>query len=187
MDARQYLAKKKGRKRVRKKKDYKRTETHELYDGDVLLFRCEPSGKIWQFQCWITQEQKVYRRTTKKRNLDDAINVAKEYYLDVQVKLRNETPVFPHSTEELAIEWLEKRQKDVDSGFVTQGRIILLRTQMKHWLNFVGHKTKVNDINKSKYDEYYNHRRSKNPEVINSTLISESGTNRSVYKWAISR
>jgi len=187
MNARQSLTKKKGKKRVGKKKSYKRTETHDLYDGDVQLFRCGASGRIWQFQIWVTNEQRVFRKSTKKRNLEEAIRVAKDYYLDVQVKLRNETPVFPYSCEELAIEWLEKRQKDVDTSFVTEGRWKVLRTQLKHWLNFVGHKTKINDIKKTRYDDYYNHRRTTNPEVTNGTLINESGTIRSVYKWAISR
>ena len=186
MELEEHIKKPRGRPRKRKNKSWKRTETHELYDGDVLLFRCAPSGKIWQFQVWISQEARVYRRSTKTRNIEDAIRVAKEYYIAVQVKLANETPVFPHSAEELALEWLEHRKRDV-GHMRTEGRWMVLRTQLKHWLNFVGHHIKINDISKNRYDEYYSHRRQLNPEVTNGTLVAEKGTIRSMYRWAIDR
>ena len=86
------------KKRVRKKaRSYKKLETVDVYDGDVQLYRTEPSGKMWQFQMWIAEEHKYFRKSTKKRSLEEAINVAKEYYLETQTKIRNQTPVFPHA------------------------------------------------------------------------------------------
>ena len=181
------VRKPKGKKRVRKKpRSYKKLETVDVYDGDVQLFRTEPSGKMWQFQMWISDEHKYYRKSTKKRNLEDAIVVAKEYYLDTQTKIRNKTPVFPHAAEKLADEFLDHVKKDVGHD-LTAGRLETIRTQLKHWLVFVGPDTKMSDIKKTQYDEYFTHRRKTNPEVVNSTLIAERGTIRRIYKWAIDR
>ena len=176
----------KSKKRNRVNRSFKKLETVDVYDGDVQLFRTEVQGKFWQFQMWVSDEHKYYRKSTKRRNLEEAIVVAKEYYLDTQTKIRNKTPVFPHSAEKLADEYLEHKKKDV-GHMLTEGRWITIRTQLRHWLEFVGPTTKMNEIKKTKYDEYYSHRRSQNPEVVNSTLIAERGTIRAVYKWAIDR
>ena len=175
------------KKRVRKKaRSYKKLETVDVYDGDVQLYRTEPSGKMWQFQMWIAEEHKYFRKSTKKRSLEEAINVAKEYYLETQTKIRNQTPVFPHAAKKLADEFLDHVKKDV--GYtLTAGRLETIKTQVKHWLHFVGPDTKMNNIKKIQYDDYYSHRRSTNPEVVNSTLIAERGTIRRIYKWGIDR
>ena len=176
----------KGTKRASGKRSYKKTETFDVYDGDVQLFRSEPHGKMWQFQMWIAGERKYVRRSTKKRNLEEAIIVAKEYYLDTQTKIRNQTPVFPHSAEELSEQFLAHLNKDVGHT-VTKGRLRLIKSQLKHWQNFVGPDTRMNDIKKIQYEDYSSFRKSTNPEVVNNTLLAERGTIRRIYKWAIDR
>ena len=69
MELEEHIKKPRGRPRKRKNKSWKRTETHELYDGDVLLFRCAPSGKIWQFQVWISQEARVIEEAQRQETL----------------------------------------------------------------------------------------------------------------------
>ena len=103
----------KSKKRNRVNRSFKKLETVDVYDGDVQLFRTEVQGKFWQFQMWVSDEHKYYRKSTKRRNLEEAIVVAKEYYLDTQTKIRNKTPVFPHSAEKLADEYLEHKKKVV--------------------------------------------------------------------------
>lgn len=181
------VRKPKGKKRVRKKpRSYKKLETLDMYEGDVQLFRTEPSGNVWQFQMWIAEEHKYFRKSTKKRDTDQAIVVAKEYYLDTQTKIRNQTPVFPHSAEELSNQFLDHIRKGVGHD-LTPERLKTIETQIKHWLVFVGPDTKMNDIKKLQYEDYFTSRRKTNPEVVNSTLIAERGTIRRIYKWAIDR
>lgn len=81
------ILQKKKRKRKNKKKI--RTAEHPLYDGEALLFRTPPSGNVWQFQMWVREEQEYLRRSTRTRNLEEAINVGRELYLDTHAKLRN--------------------------------------------------------------------------------------------------
>ena len=175
----------KSKKRKKAKRSYKKLETVDVFDGDVQLFRTAPSGKFWQFQMWIPDEKKYVRKSTKTRNRDQAIIIGKKYYLETHAKIINQTPVFPPSAKELADEYLEQKKKDV-GHLLTEQRWSTIRTQLRHWLEFVGPTTKMNEIKNTQYDDYYSHRRSTS-KAVNTTLIQERGTIRAIYRWAISR
>jgi len=173
-------------KRIRKNKPKIRTAEHPLYDGEALLFRTPPSGNVWQFQMWIRESQEYLRRSTRTKDLNEAILVGKELYLDTHSKMRNDVAVFPKTMKEVVEQFLEQKQKEVGIN-KTQGRWGTIRSQSKHILLFLGEKTKITDIPQNKWDDYYSFRKSEHPSVVNTTLNNEKNTIRSLFRFAISR
>ncbi len=96
-------------KRIRKNKPKIRTAEHPLYDGEAILFRTPPSGNVWQFQMWIKEEQEYLRRSTRSKDLNEAIRVGRDLYLDTHSKLRSSEAVFPKSMREIADKFLEQK------------------------------------------------------------------------------
>ncbi|MBT6421007.1 MAG: tyrosine-type recombinase/integrase [Gammaproteobacteria bacterium] len=173
-------------KRIRKNKPKIRTAEHPLYDGEAILFRTPPSGNVWQFQMWIKEEQEYLRRSTRSKDLNEAIRVGRDLYLDTHSKLRSSEAVFPKSMREIADKFLEQKQTEVGIN-KSQGRWVTIRSQVKHLLVFIGEKTKITDIPQNKWESYYQFRRTSHPSVINATLKNETNTIRSFFRFAISR
>jgi len=173
-------------KRIRKNKPKIRTAEHLLYDGEALLFRTPPSGNVWQFQMWIRENQEYLRRSTRTKDLDQAIIIGRDLYLDTHAKMRNSQPVFPKTIKEISDKFLEYKKKDV--GILrTHARWVTLRSQVKHMLAFIGERTKITDISKNKWDDYFLFRKTNHPNVVDTTLNNEKNTIRSFYRFAISR
>jgi len=173
-------------KRVRKNKPKIRTAEHQLYDGEAILFRTPPSGNVWQFQMWIREEQEYLRRSTRTKDLNEAIIVGRDLYLDTHTKIRNSESIFPKTIREVADKFLEHKHKDIGIN-KTHARWVTIRSQIKHVLNFIGEKTKITDIPTNKWEEYYLFRKTTHPNVVNTTLNNEKNTIRSLFRFAISR
>jgi len=68
---------------------------------------------------------------------------------------------------------LERQQRRVDDGHITQGRYETIKTQTKHFLNFVGESSSLSSIDDEKYRHYYRLRKDSHPNVQSVTLINE--------------
>jgi len=180
------LLKSTKKKRVRQAKKKIKTDVHELYEGDCTIYRTTNSGLVFQFQMWIHQQQKYVRKSTRSRNLETAIAVGKEYYLDIHTKLRINEPVFSKTFLEVCNEFLEDKLKDVGLSR-THGRYVTIRSQIKHVLGFVGENTRVTDVADSKWRDYFHYRKNKSPTVVNTTLGNEKNTINSLYRYMVSK
>ncbi len=69
---------------------------------------------------------------------------------------------------------------------MTKERWVTIRSQIKHFLYFVGDK-KLSSIPPHKFHEYYGHRKSYSPKVRMLTLIHESSTIKNFYNFCIER
>ena len=57
------------------------------------------------------------------------------------------------------------QQDRADGGFITQARYNTIRTQLVHFVNFVGENRKLDTITKEQYKDYYIFRRKVVPKV----------------------
>ena len=175
--------KKVKKKRVRKQ-NKTRTEEHTLCDGEVTLFRTPVSGDIYQFQMWISNEKKYIRKSTRKRDLDDAKEVARKYWKESIAWIELEQPIFALKASQLVELYLESAKQDV--GITrTMGRWESIRSQLAHYLDFVTPTIKITDIGRNIWDGYYRFRRDKSSSVQDVTLRNEVSTIRAMYKFAI--
>src|ERR1051325_4538577 len=59
--------------------------THMMFDGRVQIYR-RPEGRFWQCSARVGGVR--YRESTHEENLDQAKDIAEEWYLDLRGKLR---------------------------------------------------------------------------------------------------
>ncbi len=94
---------------------------------------------------WVQQEQKYFRKSTRTKNLDTAISVGKEFYLDVHSKLRHNEPIFSKNFKDVVGEFLEEKKKFlIVNKRIT--RLVVLQGHTNHLLNFVGEKTNLLEV-----------------------------------------
>jgi len=172
------------KRRKRKNKRKIRTAEHPLMDGDALLFRTPPSGNVWQFQMWIREEQKYLRKSTRTKNLEQAITVGREFFLSTNAKLRNQESIFPKTVQQVVDHFLEVKKNEIGIN-KTKGRWVTIRSQLKHLVEFIGADTYITEIPSTKWEEYFSFRRKHHPEVVNTTLGNEKNTIRSLFRFAI--
>ena len=171
-------------KKKRKSVGRRRTHQHSICDGEVTLFRDAPSGDVFQFQMWISKEKKYIRKSTRKRDLQDAKEVARKYWKETIAKIELEQPIFALTARELVERFLESAKQDI--GITrTQGRWETIRSQLSHYLDFVTPHIKITDIDRNIWDGYYRFRRNKSSTVQDVTLRNEASNIRALYKFAI--
>jgi hypothetical protein len=88
---------------------------------------------VWQFQMWIAKRQKHYRKSTRTRNLDEAIGVGKDIYLDIHSKLRTKAPIFPKTMREVVNEFLEQKRKILGLKERKGGGFVCVPTPNIYW------------------------------------------------------
>ena len=111
---------------------------HNIFDGKAEVVRTKTSGGIWHFRMWVTEEKKYVRKTLKTKNLDTAIAKAEDEYHLIKANLKQGKSIFSPTVVSTIELYLEHGQKDVDRGFITQGRHSSLKSSLKHFLLYVG-------------------------------------------------
>tara|TARA_B100000315_G_C14572079_1_gene586105 strand:+ start:243 stop:1508 length:1266 start_codon:yes stop_codon:yes gene_type:complete len=186
------IKKKSKRKTKQVQSPFNMVEVHELYEGDVLVYRGNRSGKWWQFRTWIAKEKKYIKQTLKTKDLEIAKERAKEKFFDIQNKLRSGGKVFDSHFRELADDYLKYQksriQREVGSGSIgiTQARFKTIETQVnRHIVPFVGDKTRISELHKDMFKaKYTNYRKKKNPTVRDVTIVNERASVGNLFRWA---
>ncbi|MBT5267063.1 MAG: tyrosine-type recombinase/integrase [Rhodospirillaceae bacterium] len=160
-------------------------EEYKTKWSGARVFRTRNAGKVWQFSCWIKEEGKYYGKSLRTRDLDEALKKAEEEYLELKIKARNGERVFAITIDDLCRWYIDLRQKDVTNHFVTKGRLITIKSQMKHLIVFIGSGTKVNRFKGEQFKGYQSWRRSIAPEVKTSTIRNEQATIKNLFKLAL--
>ena len=176
-----------GHKKSKKKRGVRSRSFFDeqiICDGEVKLFRTLQSGEVWQFRMWISTEKKYIRKSTRKRNLDDAKKVAREIWKQTIARMELSQPIFSITATELVELYLESKKEEVGIN-KTLGRWHTMRSQLSHYLNFVGPTEKITDIDRNIWDGYFRFRRKDKPNVKDATLVNEKSTIRSMYNFAI--
>jgi len=176
-------------------KRYK-TEEFTLFEGDVLIYRVNASGDVWQFSTWISQEKKYFRKSLRTKDRELAQERARELFYEIQGKIRIGDKLFDITIREVADRFLEEQQKRVrvgDTGGgkigITEGRFSTIRTQLnRHLVPFLGEKTKLQDIDGNQFrNSYTQWRKKRSPNVTDVTIINERATIGSVFRFAFDK
>lgn len=163
------------------------TEEHDICDGAVKLIRTKQSGSVWQLRCWIHAEKKYVKKSLRTKDLDTAKTKGRELYYTMMGQISAGQKLFTITASQLVEKYLEHQQDRVDGGFITKGRYTTIRTQMTHFVGFVGADRKLDTINREKYKDYYLYRRKHHPKVQDVTLINERATLGHMYKFALEK
>ena len=156
-------------------------EAFDIYDGEVKIYRT--TSKIWQFQMWISEEQKYVRETLRTENREDAIDNAKKKYIFYKAKIHNNEKIFSITAQELRDHFLIYVLDQVDNRQLSKGRLMNIKTYTKHYLDFVGKNTKIQNIDTKKFREYLAFRRMKKSDILATVVRNESITIKQMYAF----
>ena len=157
---------------------------HPILGGKGKLFRVPRSGDIYQFQMWIEAEKKYLRKSLKTKDLETAILRAEAIYLETNSDIRVGKKIFGLTLKEIVDKYLIYRQDDVLMKNITRRRLIVMRSQAQHFLDFKGKDTKVNSLNRTSCHEYELYRVKKYPNTQKVTIRNEKSTINAIMRYA---
>jgi integrase len=169
----------------RKKKDTTPfvVEAHDVL-GKAKVLRTVASGKVYQFRMWIEDEKKYVRKTLKTKDLNVAMQRAKDEVFRISGEKHSGKKIFGQTLSELVDRYLVWRKQDVEGGLITQQRHDSLRSEFKHFLEFMGASLKLSELEKNSCYDYAQFRRSKSPKIRDETIKNAQSTINHMMKYA---
>jgi integrase len=153
-----------------------------MFEERIRVFRT--ASQVWQMQVWITEEQKYVRESLKTTDKEVAAKKAEERYIELRSKVQHGQRVFSIRASELRDQYLEYIKKQVESDQLSIGRANNIKTFTKHYIDFVGSTSQIENIPEKKFKEYLSFRRDKKNDIQATVVINESITIKQMYKWA---
>lgn len=152
-----------------------------IFDEAVVYKR----GDYWQMRMWLTKEKKYARFSLRTRNKDTAIDKAKKRYLELIAQEMAGKTYFSKTAKQGVEEYLEQRQKDVETAQIVKGRYITIKTHLEHWLNYIGRDTKLKELERTDCENYLHSRTQTNNKlkVSESTVAIEQSTINAMMRW----
>jgi len=147
------------------------------------IFRVPQSGDVWQFRMYVRGEDKHYRKSLRTRDLETALQKGREEGLLIQGKIQNGVKLFGYSLKEMVDAYISYRQRDVDVGIITAGRLITIKSQLNHLLRIKGEILKVGELSRDSVYDWRLMRREKNNDVRDVTVRNEMATINALCKF----
>ena len=174
-----------SRYKVARKKLSRMSDEVSVFDGRVLVYRTTHSGDVYQFRMYVESEKRYVRKTLKTRDKEIAIKRAEELFIQCAGRIQSGEKLFSITAEELRERFLKVQQELVDAGQLSQGRWNNIRTFTKHYLEFVGAKTKIQNITERQFENYRAFRQKKKHDITMTVVVNESITIKQMYVWAV--
>lgn len=159
----------------------------DILDGEVRLFHTTHSGDVWQMRMYVQSEQKYVRKSLRTRDREVALKRARDEYISVSAKVLNGEKIFSISAKDLRDQYLDYIASLVKENQISKGRAGNIKTFTKHYMEFVGSTTKIQNINASQFQDYRSFRQKKVPGITMTVVVNESITIKQMYKWAASK
>ena len=157
----------------------------DIYDGKIRIYRTTHSGDVWQLRMYIQNEQKYIRKSLKTRDKDAAVKIAQDEFIKYSAKILNGEKIFSISAKDLRERYLEYVMTLVGEAQLSKGRAGNIKTFTKHFMDFVGSTTKIQNISHKFFQGYRSHRQKKVPGITMTVVVNESITIKQMYRWAI--
>ena len=159
-------------------------DSFERFDGKIRIFRTTHSGDVYQMSMYIKDEKRYVRKSLKTRDKETAIRIAEDEFIYYRSKLQMGEKIFSLTADELRNKYLEYIEKQVQENQLSVGRQTNIKTYTKHYLEFVGKNTKIQNIDRKKFQEYRSFRQSKKKDINMNVVQNESITIKQLYKFA---
>ena len=172
------------KKRIRQNAGGFQHSNHEILGGKAKVFRVPNSGDVYQFQMWIPEEKKTLRKSLKTKDLETAVKRGEELYLQTFSDVKSGRKLFGMTLKELSDAYIKWREEDVALGNITKGRVDTIKSQMKHFLDYKGHQTKLAELDRNSCYEYELWRVQQTPTTKKVTIRNEQTTFNHMMKYA---
>jgi integrase len=164
-------------------KTHQITQQHDVLGGKAIIFRASVSGDVWQFRCWIKEEQKYLRKTLGTRDRATALKRAEELYLQIYADIKSGKRLFGITLGELVNEYLKWRAEDVRAELITQGRLGTLSSHLSHIRAYKGANTKLSELDAQSIFDYAQFRKIKQ-SAKDVTIKNEQATINHMMSYA---
>lgn len=152
------------------------SEEHDILGGKAKILRVRQSGDVWQFRMWIQEEGKYIRKSLRTRDFESAVERAEKIVFDTLGDIKSGRKIFGITLGELVDAYVQYRQIDVENGDITAGRLVTIKSQLKHFIAFKSAELKLAELERNSYYEYAAWRKRTNETVRNVTLRNEEAT-----------
>jgi integrase len=156
----------------------------EIYDGSVRIFKTTNSGDVYQMSMYVKDEKRYVRKSLKTRDKEIAIQIAKKEFIFYEAKLQNGEKLFSLTAEELRDKYLKFIEQQVKEKQISVGRQSNIKTFTKHYLDFVGKNSKIQNIDRKEFQRYRSFRQSEKEDIRMGVVQNESITIKQMYKFA---
>ncbi|MBU04433.1 MAG: hypothetical protein CL877_00345 [Dehalococcoidales bacterium] len=156
-----------------------------LYGGDVKLITTHKSNGIWYVKIYIHDEKRYFQKSLRTRDEDLARRLAEDEYVQIKAKRLTGQKIFKVAFHTVIDEWLVEQKKTIGIS-KTLGRYQAIVSQTNWLKKFIKDPNyKIEDINSSLFMDYYNFRKRKRSQVVNSTLVNEKATINAIFRFGI--
>lgn len=159
-------------------------DSFERFDGQVRIFRTTHSGNVYQMSMYVKDEKRYVRKSLKTEDKETAIKRAEEEFIFYRSKIMQGEKIFSLTAEELREKYLKFIEQQVLEKQLSVGRQTNIKTFTNHYLNFVGKKTKILNIDKKEFQKYRSFRQSMKSDIRMSVVRNESITIKQMYRFA---
>ena len=118
-------------------------------------------GDYWQFRMWLEREGKYARKSLRTRSEATAVERARQMYLEIFSNQQQGKTYFRLTVKEGVQKYLEARNVDVELGLIVRDRYVTIRSQLKHWLDFIGKDSKLKELERTDCEDYFQYRNKK--------------------------
>ena len=141
-------------------------------------------GDYWQLHMWLEQEGKYARKSLRTRSQLTAVERAKRLYMEISAHQLSGKTYFSLTVKQGVAQYLAAREQDVQLGLITRDRYITLRSQLKHWQEFIGRETRLKELDTEDCEDYFQYRqRVSGSTVQNLTVQHEQSTINQCVRW----
>ena len=157
----------------------------DLQDGEVRIYqRTKNSGDVYQFRMYIREERRYVVKSLQTRDKDIAIERAKRLYIEYKSKELSGEKLFSITSEQLVQSYLEYQDDRFRSSQISVGRLSGIKTQLKHYLAFIGNTTRIANFQGKEFRKYRQFRMDKRGAKTLTTVLNELLTFKHMYEFA---
>jgi len=128
----------------------------EILGGKAIIFQND--FEIWQFRCWISEEKAYVRKSLKTKDEHLATQLAEEMFYGIAVRVRNNEKIFGKPIEEAIQPFLQHKKAQIgvgDGTTIVKGRYQTIETHLRHFVRYIGRKTKITDLDSNFLNRHY--------------------------------
>ena len=160
------------------------SDSFERFDGQLRIYRTTHSGDVYQMSMYVKDEQKYVRKSLKTRDKEIASKRAEDEFIFYRSKMLTGEKLFSLTADELREKYLKHIEQQVKEKQLSLGRQGNIKTFTKHYLEFVGKNTKIQNIDKKEFQKYRSFRQSQKSDIRMGVVLNESITIKQMYKFA---
>lgn len=160
-------------------------ESEKILGGKAEVYKTEASS-YFHFRMWIAPQKKYFKKTLGVENKRLAVDKGEQEAINILARIQNGASPFGITVGEMVDNYIAYRAADVGKqGGITAGRLVTIKSQLKHFQKIVKRGTKVADLSRNSLYDYRQVRQKEDAALV--TIRNEQATINSMIQYAYNR